>query len=166
MEHAEEPTPNRLAVRHANRERKRKQRARDKARSDRAVQAYFNRLQAAKVNADGLAWQQKRNLCTLGEIAPGVDAATIDEALEVAREFARALVISDVQNGESLQELRTPRLRSVGELRQVRRSRRRWWEGQPSRAGKTGGVTPALPVFQRGSIVGWVRPGGALRGSG
>jgi hypothetical protein len=29
MEHAEEPTPNRLAVRHANRERKRKQRARD-----------------------------------------------------------------------------------------------------------------------------------------
>jgi hypothetical protein len=54
MEHAEEPTPNRLAVRHANRERKRKQRARDKARSDRAVQAYFNRLQAAKVNADGL----------------------------------------------------------------------------------------------------------------
>jgi hypothetical protein len=104
MEHAEEPTPNRLAVRHANRERKRKQRARDKARSDRAVQAYFNRLQAAKVNADGLAWQQKRNLCTLGEIAPGVDAATIDEALEVAREFARALVISDVQNGESLQD--------------------------------------------------------------
>ena len=70
MEHAEEPTPNRLAVRHANRERKRKQRARDKARSDRAVQAYFNRLQAAKVNADGLAWQQKRNLCTLDEIAP------------------------------------------------------------------------------------------------
>jgi hypothetical protein len=40
----------------------------------------------------------------LGEIAPGVDAATIDEALEVAREFARALVISDVQNGESLQD--------------------------------------------------------------
>jgi hypothetical protein len=38
----------------------------------------------------------------LGEVAPGVDARTLEEALEVAREMARALTTSDVQEGESL----------------------------------------------------------------
>lgn len=102
MEPIEQPTPEQLSIRAANRQRKRVQRARDKARSDRAVLAYVDRLQAAKINADGLAWQQKRNLCTLGEFAPGVDAITIADALEVAREFARALAVSDVRENESL----------------------------------------------------------------
>src|ERR1700722_20655047 len=38
----------------------------------------------------------------LGEISPGADARTLKEALEVDREMARALTISDVQEGESL----------------------------------------------------------------
>jgi hypothetical protein len=102
IEAIKNPTSEQLAIRAANRQRKRIQRAKEKARSDRAVLRYFDRLQAAKINADGIAWQQKRNLCTLGEIAPGVDAKTVDEALEVAREFARALGTPDVQDGESL----------------------------------------------------------------
>jgi hypothetical protein len=102
MEPIEQPTALQLARRKANRLRKQVQRAKDRARSDRAVLAYLDRVHARQVNADGLAWQQKRNLCTLGEVAPGADAKTIDEALEVAREFARALVIHDVQEGESL----------------------------------------------------------------
>ena len=38
----------------------------------------------------------------LGEVTPGVDARTIEEALEVAREMARAFNVPDVQEGESL----------------------------------------------------------------
>lgn len=38
----------------------------------------------------------------MGEISPGVDATNLDDALLVAREFARALSISDVQESESL----------------------------------------------------------------
>jgi hypothetical protein len=40
----------------------------------------------------------------LGEIIPGVDAANLDDALLVAREFARALSIPDVQESESLHD--------------------------------------------------------------
>ena len=39
-----------------------------------------------------------------GEAGPGVDARTVEEALEVAREMARALNESDVQEGESLSD--------------------------------------------------------------
>ena len=38
----------------------------------------------------------------VGEIRPGVDARTLEEALEIAREIARALVVPDVMEGESL----------------------------------------------------------------
>lgn len=102
MEAIENPTQLQLAKRKAARERKRVQRAKEKARSDRAVLAYLDRLQAHQINADGLAWQQKRNLCALGEIEPGVDAKTIEDALAIAREFARALDIADIQDRESL----------------------------------------------------------------
>jgi hypothetical protein len=54
------------------------------------------------MNAEGIARRTKRNQCSLGETSPGVDARTVEEALEVAREMARALGISDVQEGESL----------------------------------------------------------------
>jgi hypothetical protein len=56
------------------------------------------------MNADGIARRTKRNQCSLGEISPGVDAANLDDALLVAREFARALSIPDVQEGESLHD--------------------------------------------------------------
>jgi hypothetical protein len=102
METIEQPTPEQIAIRAANRQRKRVQRAKEKARSDRAVLAYLDRLHAHKVNAEGIAHRIKHNQCVLGEITPGVDAKTIDEALAIAREFARALDIADVQPGESL----------------------------------------------------------------
>jgi hypothetical protein len=56
------------------------------------------------MNAEGIARRTKRNQCMFGETSPGVDARTIDEALEVAREMARALECSDVQEGESLHD--------------------------------------------------------------
>jgi hypothetical protein len=56
------------------------------------------------MNAEGIARRTKRNECTFGETSPGIDAKTIDEALEVAREMARALGIPDVQEGESLHD--------------------------------------------------------------
>jgi hypothetical protein len=56
------------------------------------------------MNAQGIARRTKLNQCSLGEISPGVDARTLEEALEVAREMARALGISDVQEGESLHD--------------------------------------------------------------
>jgi hypothetical protein len=43
-------------------------------------------------------------LCFFGEVYPGIDATTIEDALQVAREMARALGISDVTEGESLFE--------------------------------------------------------------
>ena len=44
------------------------------------------------MNAEGVALAvRNRNQCSLGEISPGVDVRTVEEALEVAREMARAL---------------------------------------------------------------------------
>ena len=54
------------------------------------------------MNAECIARRTKLNQCSLGEIGPGVDARTVEEALEVAREMARALTVSDVQESESL----------------------------------------------------------------
>jgi hypothetical protein len=56
------------------------------------------------MNAEGIARRMKLNQCSSGEVSPGVDAKTIEEALEVAREMARALTVSDVQEGESLHD--------------------------------------------------------------
>jgi hypothetical protein len=61
-------------------------------------------IKGDRMNAEGIARRTKRNQCTLGEISPGVDAANLDDALLVAREFARALSIPDVQEGESLHD--------------------------------------------------------------
>jgi hypothetical protein len=54
------------------------------------------------MNAQGIARRIQRSQCTLGEVSPGVDARTVEEALEVAREMGRALNEPDVQEGESL----------------------------------------------------------------
>ena len=59
-------------------------------------------LKADRMNAEAIARRIQRNQCMLGEVAPGVDARTIEEALEVAREMARALTVPDLQEGESL----------------------------------------------------------------
>jgi hypothetical protein len=102
MQTIERATPEQLAKRKANLERKQRQRAREKARSFKAIQEHLERVKGDEMNAEGIVRRTKRNQCTLGETSPGVDARTVEEALEVAREFARALSIPDVQEGESL----------------------------------------------------------------
>jgi hypothetical protein len=102
MQPLEQATPEQLAKRKSNLERKQRQRAREKARSHQAIQEHLERVRGDKVNAEGLARRTKRNQCTFGETSPGVDARTLNEALEVAREMARALNVLDVEEGESL----------------------------------------------------------------
>jgi hypothetical protein len=102
MQTIEQATPEQLAKRKANLERKQRQRAREKARSFQAMQDHLERIKADRMNAEGIARRTKRNQCMFGEVRPGVDAKTIDEALEVAREMARALDCPDVQENESL----------------------------------------------------------------
>jgi hypothetical protein len=104
MQTIEQATPEQLAKRKANLERKQRQRAREKARSRQAMKDHLERIRADRMNAEAIARRTKRNECMFGETSPGIDAKTIDEALEVAREMARALNISDVQEGESLHD--------------------------------------------------------------
>jgi hypothetical protein len=102
MEPMEQPTLEQLTRRNGNLKRKQRQRAREKARSHQAMVKHLERLKGGRMNAEGIIRRTQRNQCTLGEISPGVDARTIEEALEVAREMARALTMPDVQEGESL----------------------------------------------------------------
>ena len=104
MQRIEQPTMEQMMRRKANLERKQRQRAREKARSHQAIQEHLERVRGDRMNAEGIARRTKRNQCSLGEISPGVDARTLEEALEVAREMARALTVSDVQEGESLHD--------------------------------------------------------------
>jgi hypothetical protein len=102
MQTIEQPTPQQLSTRKSNLQRKQRQRAREKARSHQAMVDHLESLKAERMNAQGLARRTQRNQCMLGEVSPGVDARTVEEALEVAREMGRALTVSDVQEGESL----------------------------------------------------------------
>jgi hypothetical protein len=104
MQTIEQATPEQLAKRKSNLERKQRQRAREKARSFQAMQAHLEKVKGDRMNAEGVARRTKRNECTFGETSPGVDARTLEEALEVAREMARALDCPDVQEGESLHD--------------------------------------------------------------
>jgi hypothetical protein len=102
MKTIEQPSLEQLAQRKAALGRKQRQRAREKARSHQAMVAQLESLKAERMNAQSLARRVARGQCMLGEVAPGVDARTLEEALEVAREMARALTTPDVQEGESL----------------------------------------------------------------
>jgi hypothetical protein len=102
MEPTEQPTPELLAKRKSNLARKQRQRAREKARSHQAMMDHLEGIKADRMNAEGIAHRVSRNQCMFGETAPGIDARTVEEALEVAREMARALDVLDVQEGESL----------------------------------------------------------------
>jgi hypothetical protein len=104
MQTIEQATPEQIAKRKANLERKQRQRAREKARSFQAMQAHLEKIKGDRMNAEGIARRAKRNQCTFGETSPGVDASTLEDALEVAREMARALSSPDVQEGESLHD--------------------------------------------------------------
>jgi hypothetical protein len=102
MQTIEQPTPQQLSTRKSNLQRKQRQRAREKARSHQAMVDHLEQIKGDRMNAEGLARRVARGQCMLGEVAPGVDARTLEEALEVAREMARALNISDVRESESL----------------------------------------------------------------
>jgi hypothetical protein len=102
MKTIEQPSLEQLAQRKAALKRKQRQRARDKARSHQAMVDHLERIKADKMNAEAIARRTQRNQCMFGETAPGIDARTIEEALEVAREMSRALNVPDVQEGESL----------------------------------------------------------------
>jgi hypothetical protein len=102
MKAIEDPSMKQLAERKAALERKQRQRAREKARSHQAMVEELERIKADRMNAEGLARRIQRSQCMLGEVSPGIDARTIEEALEVAREMARALNAPDVEDGESL----------------------------------------------------------------
>jgi hypothetical protein len=102
MQPLEQPTLEQLAKRKSNLARKQRQRAREKARSFQAIQAHLEKVKGDRMNEEGVARRTKLNQCSLGEISPGVDADNLDDALLVAREFARALSIPDVQESESL----------------------------------------------------------------
>jgi hypothetical protein len=102
MKTIEQPSLEQLAQRKAALERKQRQRAREKAKSHQAMVDHLEGLKAERMNAQSLSRRVARSQCLLGEVTPGVDARTIEEALEVAREMARALTVSDVWEGESL----------------------------------------------------------------
>jgi hypothetical protein len=102
MKTIEQPSLEQLAHRKSALERKQRQRAREKARSHQAMVDHLERIKGDKMNAEAIVRRTQRNQCTLGEISPGVDANNLIDALLMAREFARALSIPDVQEGESL----------------------------------------------------------------
>jgi hypothetical protein len=102
MQTIEQPTPQQLSTRKSNLQRKQRQRAREKARSHQAMVDHLEQIKGDRMNAEGLARRVARGQCMLGEVAPGVDARTLEEALEVAREMARALNAPDVRESESL----------------------------------------------------------------
>jgi hypothetical protein len=102
MQRIEQPTMEQMMRRKANLDRKQRQRAREKSRSFQAMQAHLEKLKGDRMNAEGIARRTKKNQCMFGEVRPGMDAQTIDEALEVAREMARALSSPDVQESEGL----------------------------------------------------------------
>jgi len=102
MQTIEQPTPQQLSTRKSNLQRKQRQRAREKARSHQAMVDHLENLKAERMNAQGLARRIQRSQCMFGEVSPGVDARTLDEALEVAREMSRALNAPEVKEGESL----------------------------------------------------------------
>jgi hypothetical protein len=102
MQTIEQPTPQQLSTRKSNLQRKQRQRAREKARSDQEMVDHLESLKAERMNAEAIVRRIQRSQCMLGEVSPGVDARSVEEALEVAREMARALTVSDIQEGESL----------------------------------------------------------------
>jgi hypothetical protein len=83
--------------------RERQQRHRDRKRG-RSIQEREEAEFAHRVNVEGLNHRVKEQKCFVGELFPGVDAANVGDALQIAREFARALGIADVQQCETLAE--------------------------------------------------------------
>jgi hypothetical protein len=106
-------TPEQQATRREyNNIRKRKQRDRDQVALATKMQDYVDKERARQMNEDGRRHRLSLGQCFFGEVSPGVDARTIEDALQVCREFARALGQPDIQQTETLYdfELRIGRI--------------------------------------------------------
>ena len=95
-----------------NRLRKRKQRDKDRVTLAIKMQDYVSKEHFRQMNEEGRRHRLELGRCFFGEVSPGVDARTIEDALQVAREFARALGQPDIQETETLYdfELRVGRI--------------------------------------------------------
>ena len=104
MKISDMPPEQAAKVRQYNREAKREQRKRDRVERDQRILAegYFRESQ--KINEEGRKERAALGLCFFAETAPGIDAASIEDALAACREFARALDQPDISDGESLKQ--------------------------------------------------------------
>jgi hypothetical protein len=91
-------------VRQYNRDRKRDERKKKRLERDERILAEGNLRAAERTNAEGLAERAALNVVFFGEESPNRDALTIESALQVCREFARALSQEDMQPDESLKK--------------------------------------------------------------
>jgi hypothetical protein len=103
MKISESMSPEQQAqIRQYQRDQKREQRKRQRLERDQRILAEGNRLAAEKINREGQNERAALNVVFFGEDSPSHDATTIESALAVCREFARALAQEDIQPGESL----------------------------------------------------------------
>src|SRR5882757_4086019 len=89
-----ESTDQQLEVRVGNRERQRRHRQREAQKRAHSIEA--QRLASER------AERIRRDPHFFGESAPGRDAESFEEELQIHREFLRALGQTDVQPGETL----------------------------------------------------------------
>lgn len=107
MKISELPPEQAEKIRRYNREAKREQRKRERLERDQRILEDGECREAERVNAEGQKERAAMGLCFFGEDRPGHDADTIDSAVAVCREFARALDQLDISEGESLKQFET-----------------------------------------------------------
>src|SRR6267142_458952 len=95
-------TCNALGVTMSTEKQKQQQRDRTQRFRDRKKLSRDEIEHANKVNEDGRKERDASGQCFLGEVSPGIDADNAADALQVAREMARAIGSADVQQGETL----------------------------------------------------------------
>jgi len=87
-----------------NNKRQKQFRARQKQTRADLKKSALERRREDQMNRAGEAHRKATGRCFLGEVSPGIDADNLEDALQVAREMARALKLDDVKQGESLFE--------------------------------------------------------------
>jgi hypothetical protein len=102
MRIADPPPEQQQKVREYNRQRKRDSREKQQAERESTLIAAWEAERARELNAQEQGYRNRAGRCFFGEVRPGVDADSIADALQVAREMARALNSQDIQPGETL----------------------------------------------------------------
>jgi len=75
-----------------------------RARRRLAQDAALDEQRSRQMERADFEYRKRTGRCWIGEVSPGVDADNLQDALQVAREMARALRLNDVHQGESLYE--------------------------------------------------------------